>query len=104
MRFSLEKLADALDTTPGSPWARTVRLAHEAAVVAGVAAIVVSTQPGYESWHWLTPFVVWVLAVAFAIEFLLRVAIAPWAHWAHNDEPWRARWHWATNFAGLVDL
>jgi voltage-gated potassium channel len=104
MRFSLEKLADALDTTPGGPWARTVRLAHEGAVMAGVAAIVVSTQPGYESWHWLTAFVVWVLAVAFAFEFLLRVAIAPWAHWAHNDEPWRARWHWATNFAGLVDL
>jgi len=104
MRVSFEKLADALDTTPGGPWARTVRHAHEAAVVAGVAAIVMSTQPGFESWHGLTALVTWVLAVLFAFEFLLRFAIAPWAHWAHNDEPWRARWHWARNFAGLVDL
>jgi len=32
------------------------------------------------------------------------VAIAPWAHWAHRDEAWRARAHWARTFAGIVDL
>jgi voltage-gated potassium channel len=105
MGLTLEKLAEALDTTPEGPWARPVRIAHEAAVAIGVAAIVLSTQPGIgASWARALAIVVWVLAVVFAIEYVLRLAIAPWAHWAHNDEPWLARWHWATNFGGIVDL
>jgi voltage-gated potassium channel len=105
MGFDLEKIAEALDTTPQGPWARPVRLAHETAVALGVAAIVLDTEPVMPPV--LQPVlwaVVWTLAVVFAVEYVVRFAIAPWAHWAHNDEPWRARWHWATNFAGIVDL
>jgi len=105
MRLDLEKLAEAFDTTPQGPWARPVRIGHETAVVLGVGAIVLGTEPG------LRPLtvsilagIVWTLAVVFAVEYVLRLAIAPWAHWAHNDDPWRARWHWAINFAGIVDL
>src|SRR5487761_802233 len=101
MGLTLEKLAEALDTTPEGPWARPVRIAHEAAVT----AIVLSTQPGIgAAWARSLAAIVWVLAVVFAIEYVLRLATAPWAHWAHNDEPWLARWHWATNFGGIVDL
>jgi voltage-gated potassium channel len=105
MGVTLEKLAEALDTTPEGPWARPVRIGHEAAVAVGVAAIVLSTQPGIgATWAAVLAAVVWVLAVVFAVEYVVRLAIAPWAHWAHNDEPWLARWHWATNFGGIVDL
>jgi voltage-gated potassium channel len=105
MGLTLEKLAEALDTTPEGPWARPVRIAHEAAVAVGVAAIILSTQPGIGALGERScAAIVWVLAVVFAVEYVLRLAIAPWAHWAHNDEPWLARWHWATNFGGIVDL
>jgi voltage-gated potassium channel len=105
MALTLEKLAEALDTTPEGPWARPVRIAHEAAVAVGVGAIILSTQPGIAApWLGLCSGIVWVLAVLFAAEYVVRIAIAPWAHWAHNDEPWLARWHWAVNFGGIVDL
>ncbi len=105
MRLDLEKLAEAFDTTPQGPWARPVRLAHETAVALGVAAIIIGTEPGLPPRVALVlAVVVWTLAVVFAIEYGLRLAIAPWAHWAHNDDPWRARWHWAVNFSGIVDL
>ncbi len=105
MRLDLEKLAEALDTTPQGPWARPVRIAHETAVAVGVAAIVIGTEPGLAPrTSAILAAIVWTLAVVFAVEYVLRLAIAPWAHWAHNDEPWRARWHWAVNFAGIVDL
>jgi voltage-gated potassium channel len=105
MALTLEKLAEALDITPEGPWARPVRIAHEAAVALGVLAIILSTQPGIGAlWTGLCAAIVWVLAVVFAVEYVLRLLIAPWAHWAHNDEPRLARWHWATNFGGVVDL
>jgi voltage-gated potassium channel len=105
LRLDLEKLAEALDTTPQGPWARPVRLGHETAIAVGVAAIVLGTEPGLGSGtSMVLATIVWTLAVLFAFEYGVRFAIAPWAHWAHNDNPWRARWHWAINFAGIVDL
>lgn len=105
MGFSLPKLAEALDTTPSGPWARTVRLGHEAAVAIGVFSLVLATQPSIAgAWGSALDAAFWTLAVVFALEYALRLAIAPWAHWAHRDEPWRARRHWAGTFAGLVDL
>jgi len=105
MRLSLPKLAAALDTTPSGPWARTVRLGHEAAVAIGVLALILGTQPSIAAvWRGVLDAAFWTLAVAFALEYVLRLAIAPWAHWAHRDEPWRARRHWATTFAGIIDL
>jgi voltage-gated potassium channel len=105
MPLTLERLAEALDTTPQGPWARPVRFAHMAAVTIGVATIVLATQPQVQAaWGPLVRAIVWCLAIVFAAEYMVRLAIAPWAHWAHNDEPMLARWHWATNFAGIVDL
>ncbi len=105
MAISLSKLAEALDTTPSGPWAQPVRLVHGAAVGAGVGALICSTQPGIPlAWLGALAVLFWLLAVFFAVEYVVRLAIAPWAHWAHRDEPWRARWHWARTFAGLVDF
>jgi voltage-gated potassium channel len=105
MALTLEKLAEALDTTPQGPWARPIRVIHEAAIIAGVACVVLATQPGIgRAWAELFEGVIWTVAFVFFVEYMLRLAIAPWAHWAHKDEPWRARYHWATNFAGIVDL
>jgi voltage-gated potassium channel len=105
MVVSLSKLAEALDTRPSGPWARTIRLGHGAAVGAGVGALICSTQPGLPAPGYVVLGVLfWALAAGFAAEYVLRLAIAPWAHWAHRDEPWRARWHWARTFAGLIDF
>jgi voltage-gated potassium channel len=105
MGLSLPKLAEALDTTPSGPWARSVRLGHEAAVAIGVLALVLVTQPSIaDAWGGALGTAFWTLAALFALEYALRLAIAPWAHWAHRDEAWRARGHWARTFAGIVDL
>jgi voltage-gated potassium channel len=105
MGISLPRLAEALDTRPSGPWARTVRLAHEAAVTIGVLVLVLLTQPDIaDAADGALDGVFWTLAALFALEYLLRLAIAPWAHWAHRDEPWRARAHWARTFTGMVDL
>src|SRR5579885_118194 len=105
MGISLPKLAEALDTTPQGPWARPVRHGHEALVTAGVLALVLSSQPGLDdAWAAALAALLWSLAALFAAEYLLRIAIAPWAHWAHRGEPWRARRHWCLTFAGLVDF
>lgn len=105
MASLLEYLADALDTTPGSPGARAKRIAHEVTAGAGVLAIMIASEPGLDAFRAaLCEVTIWTLAVLFAAEYLVRLAIAPWAHWAHRDDPWRARWHWAMTFAGLVDL
>jgi voltage-gated potassium channel len=105
MGIGLRKLAEALDTTPSGPWRRPVRLGHEAAVFIGVMALILGTQPTVPaSWSGVIGAVFWTLAALFAVEYGLRLVIAPWAHWAHRDEPWHARWHWARTFAGLVDL
>ena len=85
MALTLEKLAEALDTTPQGPWARPIRMVHEAAIVAGVTCVVLATQPDIDrDWDWLFAPVIWFVALVFAIEYALRLAIAPWAHWAHK--------------------
>jgi len=105
MVASLSKLAEALATRPSGRWARTVGLGHGAAVGAGVAALISATQPGLPAvWRLVLAVLFWTLAVLFAAEYVLRLALAPWAHWAHRDEPWRARRHWARTFAGMVDF
>lgn len=104
MALSLENINELLESKPRGPWARPVRMVHEAAVGAGVMAIVVSTQPDMAGpWDWAYPVIIWTVAVLFAIEFGVRLALAPWVNAVHRDEPWRARWHWVTSFAGLVD-
>jgi len=105
MRPSLASFAAALETPPSGPGAYGIRVAHQAAAIIAVAAMVLDTQSTLaHSYGGILSVVVWVFAVLFAVEYGLRLALAPWAHWAHRDEPWRARWHWATNFHGIVDL
>jgi voltage-gated potassium channel len=105
MRPSLASFAAALETPPSGPGAAGIRIAHQAAATIAVAAMVLDTQATLShSYGGILGVVVWIFAVLFAIEYGLRLVLAPWAHWAHRDEPWRARWHWATNFHGIVDL
>jgi voltage-gated potassium channel len=105
MGLSLAKVAEALETPPTGPGANAIRAVHEISVTIGVLAMVLSTQANLEAaYGTLFAAVFWVFATVYAIEYCVRLAIAPWAHWAHRDEPWRARWHWAVNFHGLVDF
>lgn len=105
MSSSLRRLAVVLGTTPSGPRLRSVRLGHEAAVFVGVSALIIATQPDLRpAWRVAVDAVFWALAALFALEYGLRLLVAPWAHWAHRGERWRARWHWARTFAGLVDL
>jgi voltage-gated potassium channel len=105
MASPLERLADALDTESHAPRSRTIRILHVVAVSAGVGAILFASDPRVPPLPYaLAGLVIWTLAVLFAAEYAVRLAIAPWAHWAHNDEPWRARRHWALTFTGIVEL
>jgi voltage-gated potassium channel len=101
----LERLADALDTSARRPWPRMLRLLHQGAVAAGVLAIMLASEPRLPNAVYVpTELVIWALALLFAAEYLVRLAVAPWVHWAHEDEPWRARWHWSRTFTGTVEL
>ncbi len=105
MERSLFKLAERLKRLLAGPRAGLVLGAHQAAMVCGVMALILATQPAISAdWARALAVVFWVVAVLFAVEYALRLALAPWSHWAHRGETWRARWHWTTTFTGIVDF
>lgn len=105
MTFSFDRLFSLLDAQATGPGAQAARLAHQLAIALGVMIMVMSTEPDWRaSLGRAMDLIFWAIAGFFALEYLVRLAIAPHAHRAHPGDPWRARWGWATSFLGLVDL
>lgn len=105
MRLSAAGVFALLDTKASGPGGKTTRLVHQVGIGLGVATMVLETDPAIQSsFAYLIDPIFWTIACLFAAEYVLRLALAPWAHWAHRGEQWRARTHFATSFFGLVDL
>ena len=105
MRLSTAGLFTLLDTKATGPGSKMARLVHQIGIGIGVATMVLATDPATQSIFGLViDPIFWIVACLFAAEYVLRLALAPWAHWAHRGDQWRARTHFATSFFGLVDL
>jgi voltage-gated potassium channel len=105
MKFSLGGVFALLDAQATGPGTKIARIAHQLAIAIGVLAMVLSSEPD------LSPAMVraaslafWTIAGLFAVEYVIRLAIAPYARRILPGQPWRARWEWATSFLGLVDF
>jgi voltage-gated potassium channel len=105
MRWNPEGIFDLLDAKATGPGAKIARLAHQIGIGLGVAIMVLASEASVRARFGaaIDP-IFWAIAVLFAIEYGLRLALAPWAHWAHRGEHWWSRVHFATSFLGLVDL
>jgi voltage-gated potassium channel len=104
-QVSLDGLFELLDAKATGPGARIARLTHQIGIGLGVAAMVLATDPATQSdFGRLIDPVFWTIAVLFALEYAVRLALAPWAHWAHRGESWHARVHFATSFLGVIDF
>ncbi len=105
MQLRMDGIFELLDTKATGPGAKIARLIHQVGIALGVAAMVLATEPSIEAHAGrLIDGVFWTVAVLFAVEYIMRLAIAPWAHWAHRGESWLARWHFAKSFFGLIDF
>lgn len=105
MRLSMDGIFELLDTKAIGPGAKIARLIHQIGIALGVAAMVLATDQSIEArMGRLLDGVFWTVAVLFTVEYFIRLAIAPWAHWAHRGESWQARWHFATSFFGFIDF
>lgn len=94
-----------LDATTQEWPARLFRLLHHVLVGGGLAVIVMDSMASIHAALGPSLDVVFTAALAFfTVEYLLRLAVAPQAPWAHPSQPWRARWNWAKSGIGLVDL
>src|SRR5260221_394564 len=94
-----------LDPSQRGPAADAFRLVHHTLVIAGIAAVILSTVPQIAEEHgWLLAAVFHLTLAFFAMEYVLRLYATPGAPWAHPGRPWRDRIQWALSFAGLVDV
>jgi voltage-gated potassium channel len=88
------------------PWSnRLVNATLVALVLVSVVGAVVETLDE------LAPRIGWLLRLAealavavMAVEYALRLWVAPEREAIGTREPWRARLHYATSFVGLIDL
>ena len=104
-RWTPEGIFELLEAKATGPGARFARLAHQIAITLGVGALILGSEPSVAARFdaVLSP-IFWTIAVLFAIEYVLRLVFAPWAHWAHRGEHWWSRVHFATSFLGLIDF
>jgi voltage-gated potassium channel len=94
-----------LDPSQRGTAADAFRLVHHTLVIAGIAAVILSTVPHIAEEHgWLLAAAFHLTLAFFAMEYVLRLYATPAAPWAHPGRPWRDRIQWALSFAGLVDL
>jgi voltage-gated potassium channel len=86
----------------GGHAARRFRVFYFVTVLCGLAAVVVETMSGLPPWlRALTTAVNYVVAALFCIEWALRIHVAP-EEWL--TDAWRARLHYLTSPAGVIDL
>src|SRR5260221_12353935 len=94
-----------LDPSLRGPAPDAFRLVHPTLVIAGIAAVILSTVPQIAEEHgWLLAAAFHLTLAFFAVEYVLRLYSTPAAPWAHPGRPWRDRVEWALSFAGLVDV
>jgi len=85
--------------------ARIFRALHHGLVAAGLFAVVLDTVPSFQSRFGAELGIVFDIVLGFlAVDYGLRLWVAPEALWAIPGHPWRARGHWVASGAGLVDL
>src|SRR5689334_13581605 len=98
-------LYEMLDPELPSRSARAFRAIHHAAIVLGVASIVLETVPSIASRYGARLDAVFITVLAlFTVEYALRFIAAPEAPWLHAEHPWRSRLQWARSGAGIVEL
>jgi len=94
-----------LDPGQRGPRANAFRFIHHTLVIAGIAAVILSTVPQFAEEYGSLLAVVFHLALGFfAVEYVLRLYATPAAPWSLPDRPWRDRIQWALSFAGLIDV
>jgi voltage-gated potassium channel len=94
-----------LDPRQRGPRADAFRLVHHTLVIAGIAAVILSTVPQFvEDYRSLLAVVFHAALGFFAVEYVLRLYATPAAPWAHPGRPGRDRIQWALSFAGLIDV
>ena len=105
MKLSVNRLFDLLDAQATGPGASIARLLHQLAIGLGVLIMVMGTEPLWRAAYGRAMDIgFWTIAIFFTFEYVVRLALAPWAHRVHRGDPWRARWDWATSFLGIVDF
>lgn len=100
-----ERLYEMLGPDGAGAAARLFRAAHHALVAAGTGIILANSMPAWRQAHGgLFTALFGLVAVCFAIEYAVRLAVAPAAPAARHRRPARARFAWAASPGGLVDL
>lgn len=85
-----------------SPAARRFRIFYFVIVLSGLAAVIIETMSGLPAWlQTLTAAINYTVAALFCIEWALRTYAAP-EEWL--TEARRARLHYLTSPAGVIDL
>lgn len=105
MQLSAGGIFALLDAKATGPGAKIARLVHQIGIGLGVASMVLATEPSLQStFGAVIDPIFWTVASLFAVEYVVRLTLAPWAHWAHRGEHWQARLHFATSFFGVIDF
>ncbi len=97
VRLRVARLLEPASLSLAAEFFRSVSIAT---VVAGVAGIVLISDPVYRP---MGPLLVDVPIVVFALEYLCRLWIAPELVSTHGSAR-RSRWRWATSPMGIVDV
>lgn len=96
---------DALDSAARTQAARRVRAAHGVIVLAGIAAVILSTDPAVMAVHGTALGAVITLVLAlFLAEFAARLWVAPMRPRADPERPWRTRWRRLRSLSGVGGL
>src|SRR5258706_2833635 len=96
MKVSAAAMLESLDVGVTGTAAKPVRLTRQIGTGLGVATMVLQTHPALEStFGAVMDPIFWTIACLFALEYVARLALAPWTHWAYRGESRQARLHYA---------
>jgi len=97
---------DILTPAESPPWSnRLLNWVLIALVLLSVVGAVVETMADLAARvGWLLRLVEAISVAVMAVEYALRLWVAPEREAIGTSEPWRARLHYATSFVGVIDL
>jgi voltage-gated potassium channel len=99
------RLYRLLDPDSADRSARTFRLVHHTAVVAGIGIMMAVTVGPMEAAYELSLAIAFAIVAAFfVVEYVLRLIASPEKPGSDHYGPWQARLVWAVSFSGLFDL